>query len=430
MLNGDDNQALIASAPGTLMGVYFRRFWTPFMTSQELPDCDGAPVRVTLMNESLVAFRDTEGTVGLLDAYCAHRGSPLFYGRNEECGLRCVYHGWKYDHSGACIDMPSEPAGSTFKDRISMTAYPTQESGGLIWAYLGPPDLAPELPDLEWRFVPETHRYTVKYIVDANYLQAMEGDDDTSHVSFLHSTLDDEMDASPHHRSSSLTKYWIKGKNPRLFVDETDWGLLTGAQRPAGEDAYYWRITPWIAPYYSLIPQEPGNPILCNIRVPVDDEHSLHFRIMAHPDRALTDAELDGYRNDGTAYPAMLPGTHRTQANVDNDYLIDRTAQKTATYTGITGIPIQDRAVTERMRPYGGMQGVADRSQEHLGTSDITIIKMRRRLLRDARLLGEGVEPFGPSNPTAYRLRPPAITLPRDVPFRQGAQKYLTAQSW
>lgn len=430
MLSEQENELLTKTGPGTLMGDYFRRFWIPFLTSDELPGPDSPPVRVTLLHEELVAFRETGGRVGLVDAYCAHRGSPLFYARNEECGLRCVYHGWKYDLDGQCVDMPSEPPGSTFKEKVRLAAYPTRESGGVIWAYMGPKEHVPELPDLEWRMVPDSHRYMVKYLVDSNYMQAMEGDDDTSHVSFLHSTLEQGIDSNLLGRNKEIVDYWITGKSPRLFVDETDFGLLTGSQRPAGEEAYYWRITPWLEPGYSLIPNDPGKPILCNVRVPVDDARSLHFRIVAHPYRPLTADELDNYVNGGSFYAETIPGTPFPVANIDNDYLIDREIQKTKTYTGIKGIPTQDRAVTERMRPSRFSRGVVERSQEHLGTSDTTIIKMRRRLLRNARALSEGVEPYPATHPSVYTVRPPAVKLPRDVAFQEGAKDYIMAKKW
>ena len=186
----EENELLTRVGPGTSMGKLFRRFWLPALLSEELPAPDCAPVRVRLLGEDLVAFRDTEGRVALLGPYCAHRGAPLYYGRNEENGLRCVYHGWKFDVTGQCVDMPSEPADSNFKDKVRVKSYPTREWGGVIWAYMGPPERVPDRPPvLEWGLVDADHRRVVKNFQECNYLQALEGDIDTAHVSWLHSSL-------------------------------------------------------------------------------------------------------------------------------------------------------------------------------------------------------------------------------------------------
>src|SRR5437867_4202726 len=194
MLGPEDNALLTQSGPGTPMGGLMRRYWVPFLLSSELPEPDCSPVRVTLLGERLVAYRDTDGRVGLLDVHCAHRGASLFFGRNEESGLRCVYHGWKYDLEGRCIDMPNEapesnpstPLRTSFKEKIHLKAYPCRERGGMVWTYMGPRELMPGLPELEWAVVPEGQSFASKRLQECNWLQAMEGGIDSSHISFLH----------------------------------------------------------------------------------------------------------------------------------------------------------------------------------------------------------------------------------------------------
>jgi nitrite reductase/ring-hydroxylating ferredoxin subunit len=175
MLSHEQNERLVRVGRGTPAGELFRRYWQPACLSQEVPIPDGAPIRVRLLGEDLVCFRDTNGRVGLVDAFCPHRRAPLFFGRNEECGLRCVYHGWKFDVGGACGDLPSEPLESRMKSNVKITAYPTAEKAGIVWAYLGPPDLIPPLPDYEWMRAPTTHGFVSKTYEECNYLQALEG---------------------------------------------------------------------------------------------------------------------------------------------------------------------------------------------------------------------------------------------------------------
>lgn len=377
------------------MGELFRRFWLPALLSDELPGPDCPPVRVRLLGEDLVAFRDSGGQVGLLAPLCAHRGAPLFFGRNEEHGLRCVYHGWKYDVSGRCVDMPSEPADSTFKERIQQRAYPCRERGGVIWAYMGPPRLTPDLPDLEWNVLPEAHCRVAKWLHDSSYLQGFEGDIDTAHASYLHSFLDPSR--SPHDGTISAALK-AADKAPKIMVDQTDYGFRYGARRTVGEGKYNWRVTQWLLPTYSLIGfmQFPAGG---RVWVPIDDEHTWTYFYSFHPDRSLTDEERTRFESGNSFPPQLQPGTFNPLRNRANEYLIDREVQRTTTYTGIFGINDQDRAIQE------GMGAVFDRSQEHLGTSDIAIIAARQRLLKLVRELQEGIEPYAAAHPEAYAVR-------------------------
>src|SRR5579859_3567626 len=167
MLSREDNERLVRVGKGTPLGDLFRLYWIPFLPAAALVN-DGQPKRIRLLGEDLVAFRDSEGRVGLVDQACPHRGAPLIYGRNEDCGLRCVYHGWKYDVSGACIDMPNEPPASNFKDKVRQTAYPCIERGGVIWTYMGPDSPPPPLPGLEWIDLPEVQRFQAKRVQNCN----------------------------------------------------------------------------------------------------------------------------------------------------------------------------------------------------------------------------------------------------------------------
>ena len=184
MLSKEDNELLTQVNPGTPMGNLIRRYWVPALLSEEVPQPDCPPVRVRMLGEELVAFRDSEGRIGLLGERCAHRGTSLFYGRNEDCGLRCIYHGWKYGVDGHVLDMPAEPGDSDFKKKLRHTAYPTHEAGGVIYAYLGPRDKMPLFPNYEWTQVPLDQTYVTKCLLECNYLQGLEGECDSSHLSF------------------------------------------------------------------------------------------------------------------------------------------------------------------------------------------------------------------------------------------------------
>jgi len=186
MLNEQDNELLTRVGPGTPIGSLMRQFWLPALLSSELqgPDCN--PVRVLLLGEQLIAFRDSNGRVGLIDNYCPHRGASMFFGRNKECGLRCVYHGWKFDVDGNCVDMPNEPPESNFKHKVKVTAYPCRERGGVVWTYMGPRTPPPPLPDLDPNMLPDGQWFVGPILSECNWLQALEGDIDTSHLGFLH----------------------------------------------------------------------------------------------------------------------------------------------------------------------------------------------------------------------------------------------------
>jgi phenylpropionate dioxygenase-like ring-hydroxylating dioxygenase large terminal subunit len=398
------------------MGELFRRFWTPVAMSGEFPVAGGAPVRVNVLGEKLVGFRDPEGAIGLLDAYCPHRRANLFWGRNEKGGLRCVYHGWKFDRTGQCTDLPNCPEGPTLQHKVKQHAYPVIEKGGLVWAYLGPIELQPEFPAYESFEVPPSHRIITKIISDGNYFQMLEGDVDSSHVSFLHSKLDGDRLAG-----SRVDLAVFKDKAPRWSTNDTDYGMMLSAQRDADAEHFHWRVNQWLMPYVTLVAGPPAAAILTQVRVPIDDVSSLHFRVFAHPHRPLTEEEHETFRN-GVIIPERIPGTFFLKEDSTNDYLIDRDAQRDVNYTGIKSIVAQDLAVTQDQ---GGL--IADRSREYLTSSDRAIIALRKRLLNAAKALRDGTEPDEPKRSRAYGVRPVDYRLPRTVTLAEGAKDLLLA---
>ena len=407
MLSFEENELLSRVGPGTPMGELMRRFWQPILLSDEVPEADGAPVRVRLLGEDLVAFRNTNGDVGMIDANCPHRRASLYFGRNEESGLRCVYHGWKYDIDGNCVDMPSEPAESNFKDKVKIRAYPTVEAGDCIFVYMGPPEVQPPFPHLEWARVPSANRLVMRWIQDSNYMQTIEGDLDTSHVSFLHRWFD------PKDRPRNVGRRIKNGKDmtvidgsPKLIVQETDYGFIYGSRRDIGDGEYYWRCTQYILPVYNLIPS-PIFPTTGHAWVPIDDDHTSVFSFTYDPYEPIPEEQLEQRRAttlqlERVRHRAMdgniIDGWHDVRT-LANDFLIDREMQKTFNFTGIPLGRSQDEAMTD------SMGRIVDRTQEHLGTSDTAIIFARRQLLRIARELQEGVEPAAVQDAAAFNVR-------------------------
>ena len=416
MLSKEENDLLCRTGPGTAMGELFRRFWLPVALSRELSKPDAPPLRLRILSEDLIAFRDSNGKVGLLSRYCPHRGASLFFGRNEEGGLRCVYHGWKFDVNGACVDMPNEPAECTFKHKIRQIAYPTREAGGVIWAYMGPQATMPELPQLEWTLVPQSHVYVHKRFQHCNYLQNVEGEVDSSHVSFLHREFRSEKFNAAIAGQVLLTQ--AKDSAPKFLVEETEYGLAIGARRNWDSDQYYWRVTQFLMPSFTLIPSEAGSPINFTAAVPVDDTNIVGFTVTWLPDRPLSEHDICTIESWTGAYAEVDPNTFEPIANRANNYLLDREKQRTENFTGMRGIREEDIAVQEDQ--FGGP--ITDRTKEHLGASDAGIIALRRRLLNAARNLQHGQEPSEPRRTSAYRMHPTAKLMRREISFNEVAR--------
>ena len=406
----DQSETFNHTGPGTEMGELLRRFWVPVLLADELPGPWCPPVRTKLLGEELVAYRDTDGRIAFLQEYCAHRRASLYFGRNEseqspdgKPGLRCAYHGWKYDITGQCIDMPNEPPSSRFKEHVRITSYPGVERGGAIWAYLGPPELMPGLPDLEWCVVPDSHRYLSKRFEKVCFTQAMEGGIDSSHISFLHADIPYWQGAGPLlGQDQQLT---TEDTAPRFFVEPTEYGLAIGARRNHPNGGYYWRITQWLMPIFQYIPRTGDGAIGGHAWVPIDDENCWAWSITYHPDRPLTKPEFDSCANGLGIHVEAVPGTSFATQRAENDYLIDRRAQAhMLSLSGIYGVGAQDQAMQESMGPR------AAALSERLGSSDAAIVAMRQRLIAAARSHAAGGQPSG-LDPLVQRIRSTSAVL-------------------
>jgi phthalate 4,5-dioxygenase oxygenase subunit len=437
MLSKEENDLLCRVGPGTPMGNLMRQYWMPAVRSDELLEPDGAPLRVRLLGENLIAFRATSGRVGLIQDACPHRGAPMFFGRNEEEGLRCVYHGWKFDAQGTCTDMPSEPAESNFKNKVRIGAYPAEERNGIIWAYMGPREVPPPLPDIEANLLCQgPHQISILYR-PCNWMQGLEGEMDTVHAAFLHFGAIRVEDTKP----GSFDYYHYRTRDAKFVTLDTDYGVANGAYRPAEADSYYWRVTQILFPFYHMIPGGPmGEGVRIGAYVPMDDDHHMQWEIGVFKPNgepmsaagATRAAPTSGGRSRDTVwFPNTTDwyGRFNIDQNMANDYQIDREAQKNwESYTGIRGIRQQDMAMTETMGP------IYDRSHEHLGTTDAFIIRVRRRLIAAAKALrDEGIVPSQVDHPEVYRQRSGEMVLSRSQTWWDGylalREKWQVAQA-
>jgi phthalate 4,5-dioxygenase len=427
MLTPQDNDRLTRVGPGTPGGNLFRRYWLPAGLSEELPEADGAPIRTRILGEDLVAFRDTAGVAAIVDAYCPHRRAPMFFGRNEECGLRCVYHGWKFDRNGDCVDMPSEPPDSLFKTKVKIAAYPTHEAGGLIWVYMGPRETMPAPPDYEFMRAPATHRFMGKHVQDCNYLQALEGALDSSHATILHN-----MDVGK--------LQWLADYDrtvPRMSVNPTDYGYMySGIRHVNGKQwvrAYQYvmpatqfrgRVEGLLGGNVRYIGEEQVPTINGHVWTPIDDHTTASYNFMYSysPSQPLSMAGvMDQEVKDGRGPENQFPD-YRLKRNLGNDYLIDRDLQRTKTFSGIDGVNTQDIALQEGMGP------IVDRSLEHLGTTDRAIIVMRQLMLEAVTAVERGEMPRG-SDPASYRnVRALDHMIPEGLEWQEALREEFLAK--
>jgi len=410
MLSREENELITRVGQGSPMGNTMRRYWIPALLAREIAEPEGPPVRVRLLGEDLVAFRDSEGRIGLLDEYCPHRRASLFFGRNEECGLRCVYHGWKFDIAGSCVDQMNEPAENQFLHKVHITAYPTVELGGIVWAYLGPPERMPAVPKFAWTQAPQTHRHVTKVVQECNWLQALEGGLDTSHAPIMHRLLTDNAARGGIKPSNP----YVRAGAPSIVVDITDYGYQYVGIRDLGETERHVRTYHFILPFHQIraFSNDPGHSADAgHIWVPIDDENAMVYNWQYSRAAPLTDEDREE-RNLGNGPLHVDQTTFRSQANRQNDYLIDRAVQRTESFTGIDGINVQDRAIQE------SMGRIVDRSKEHLGPADKAIIQMRRLLRQAVKTVEEGGTPAG-VGPSYYRLCGALDVLPRDADWRR-----------
>ena len=420
MLTAEENDLLTRTGPATRMGQYFRRFWQPVALSSELVEPDGAPLRVEIMGERLVLFRDSEGAIGLIDSRCPHRGADLFFGRNEECGLRCVYHGWKFGIDGKAMDLPNVPKGARHHDTIHVQAYPTREFGGFVWAYLGPAaEKLPEVPQLEFGRVAVENRYVTKQLLECNWAQIMEGDLDTSHFSFLHMPAPSvPSDENPDAPADTRRLRWIRrDPMPQFQIKQHEVGFVIGGARAADDGERYWRMTQYMLPAHGTGPSAmPGETYFGFTLVPVTDEACWIYTYAWNPEREIGKAERAKLKQ-GHGIMAKLGADYRPLKNRSNDFMIDRDDQKHRSFTGVKGLAEQDAMIQQS-------QGfIADRTRENLTATDAAIVRFRRTVMQSAQALADGEEPNAPWCHDHYTTRPGSWFAAEGVPFEAVLQE-------
>ncbi len=429
MLSQEDTELLTRIGPGTAMGELMRQYWHPVAYPWEL-EPDGQPLRVRILGEDLVAWRDSNGTPAFTQQRCPHRGTSLYFGRNEEGGIRCAYHGWKFDAGGACIDMPNERDESNFKHKVRITAYKGADFGGLVWIYMGPNQADPPgIPQFEWGLVPEEQRsHYRKVVYECNWMQALEGEMDSTHVYFLHSRL--------HREDSPKYGTFHTALSAQFHLRDADFGMTYAAERLEEDGNTYWRTTHVLFPAYGMFPGG-ENSIPLSIYVPIDDEHTLHMGIRWSPSQAvagppwpvpdLSDAPGELAEGMGPMKPEQKSRYFSKwwpEASPETDFLMDLDVKKTKNATGIPSVRLQDSAVLWSMGP------IMDRTLEHLCTTDSAIIKVRRKLLAAARQLREdGTPPPGVEHPELYNVRSCNVSLPPETNWEEALADWHYART-
>ena len=414
-MNKDMAETLIHTDAGTRMGNLMRRYWVPALMSNEIAEPDGPQVKVQLLGEKLLAFRNTDGKACLISEFCSHRGVSLFFGRNEENGIRCAYHGLKFDGDGKCVEVPAAPKAC---EHMHIKGYPCAERGGIVWAYMGPAEKKPEPPELEWCNLPESHVFVSKRIQYSNYLQAMEGGIDTSHVSFVHRY---EVDNDPMHKGVKALDYIKADGNVVFEIEKNNFGLTLFGRRNGDADSYYWRITQWLFPWFTLIPPFGHHALGGHIWVPIDDHSCWAWSMNWQPDQPLSDEERGAMEAGlGIHVEYEAPGSFVPKSNYKNDYLMDRQAQKEKrAYSGVFGFSAQDYSLQESM---GSIQNHAE---EKLLPTDKAIVMARRMLHEAAVGLEKGVEPPA-LDAKEQRVRAAGVLLKRDIDPVTWAQENLS----
>lgn len=431
MLSVEDNEILTHVGPGTIMGDLLRQYWVPALLSDEVPAPDCPPVRLRLLGENLIGFRVTSGKAALIQDACPHRAASFFFGRNEQEGIRCAYHGWKFDIDGNCVDQLNEPENSKFESKVHATTYPCVERGGLVWTYMGPRQDPPPLPDLEPNMMVEGRGRLSPNMFNWNWFQCMENNMDTSHQGILHfgavpleDALDPEKAQQAYAGPVEDLKYIVGNRATTFVVKDTDFGCSYGAYRPGEEETNYFRTMHWLFPWVTMtLVIKLGQMANCVITVPLDDTHTMSWGMSTGRfDQPAGAPQRTGGGRD------LLPNTkdflgrfrlkffYDTAGSGDYDFGVDREIQKTSrTVTGYTGMPsviVQDSAIT------WSQGAIVDRSKEALGSTDAMIIRVRRRLLNAAKELREqGTIPPGVDQPELYRQRSGWAMVPNDQDF-------------
>ncbi len=388
MSSAADLNVLGRVGPGTPLGSLLRRYWIPLVFDWEIPEPDCDPVSVRVLGEDLVVFRDTDGRVGVLEAWCPHRLAHLFWGRNENNGLRCVHHGWKFDVTGQCVEMPSEPETSNFREKIQAQSYPAEELGNIVWIYMGPPESAPPPPQFEYVTVPEDHRAATKVIEDASWLNCIEGGFDEAKVSFLH-----------HNDLSDNGTLRRRNTAPQIEAETTACGFTYLAARPISpEEGTYARFVHYVMPFTQIRPSfinaqglPPAKPQNSgHFWVPIDDGQTMDWEFTytwGEEPLAASEREFRGLAN---AFNADVDKqSFRAKLNRSNRYQIDRSMQRTKSFTGITGSVPQDRMIHEATAP------IRERGREHLGSLDGAVVALRDLLLKGVSTVKAGGAPPG-----------------------------------
>jgi phenylpropionate dioxygenase-like ring-hydroxylating dioxygenase large terminal subunit len=419
----EENEQLTRVGPGTLMGDLFRQYWIAVVPASFLPKSDGKPLRIRLLCEDLVLFRTGKGKIGLVGAYCQHRLAPLFFGRIEDDGIRCPYHGWKYATDGQCMEMPNIPREQQFCSTIRHPGYPCVEYGGIIWTYMGSTKDMPSLPEFEFTEVPDDQRTYRMFHHQCNYLQVLEGGIDPTHVMWLHSPYNLADDISREHQPSQQLVANQSGMRTPMAIEfvDTAGGFMYGAKRSVGAGKVLWRVSQFIMPFYSM---PPGSELRgARIYTPIDDENSIKWQIGWYPTREIMQSikERDRMNFDEEDF---LPSTGepygfiRSKANKANDYLIDWDIHRTKRF-GISGVNLQDQCVTENEGP----TAILDRTKENLCSADYATIKARRLLLNAAKVLRErGAPSPGIRDPRIYRIRGTSKIISESTPWVEGVK--------
>ncbi len=428
MLSHEDNELLCRVGPGTPMGELMRQYWFPALPSREFPEPDGTIKRMRLLGENLVMFRDSEGRVGALAEACPHRGASMYFGRNEASGIRCPYHGWKFDLTGKCVDMPSEPSHSTFASKVRARAYPCRDVNHMVWIYMGRAATPPPFPDYEVNTLPADHVAEPNVMMEqANWMQNMEGDLDSVHLDWVHKRLHKDGPKPP----LGINGFWNPDPSPPVLdVVKTEYGAFYSAMRHMAEDQQWHRVNQFIFPFHTMI--SAGPTVSFRSFVPLDDHHAMLITQTANPAAPIPAAQNAFMVNPFEEVGGYIERSHdprsyfMTAANKTNDYMLDRQVQKDIMYNGIPFIMnLPDRAMTELMCSDDG-EPLYDRTQEHLGTSDVFVIAVRRQLLAAARRLRDAGEP--PRNvmePRVGRVRMGSFLLAAGSDWKQATAEYL-----
>jgi phthalate 4,5-dioxygenase oxygenase subunit len=395
MLTAEENDLLCRVEGNAPMGELMRRHWIPACLSEEVTEPDGAPVRTRLLGEDLVVFRDTDGRLGLLDEYCPHRRVSLALGRNEECGLRCLYHGWKMDVEGNVLEMASEPPESGFVGKVKHKAYPVREWGGFVWTYMGPAETMPEFDPPAFAPTEDTRVSVVKINVPCNWAQILEGQIDSAHSSSLHAS---DMRPAKVERAGALSTHWTRpstDKSPRMETERTSFGFhYVAIRRPIANSQThdYVRKTVYIAPFTALIPPNDTYNV-ATLLAPRDDV-STTFYFMAWNQSDKEGIDQEAWRKFNVSRPGIdLDANWWPVRTRENNYQQDRNAMKLGNSTGINGIPNQDIAM------WVTMGTIADRPHERVGASDRAIVEFRQLMVEAARQMQAGGMALGATEP-------------------------------